>query len=121
MAQTIRVVLDEECGQQNFVDEKDCEVDKDGESIVLHINIFMGLVNQLAAAKFPLDDVMHALLLVYTLPNNLKNLVVSLNTSCQYENLSVQVVKPSILNKETRKGANMAQHLAEEEASREVH
>ena len=29
---------------------------RDGESIVVHINTFMGLVNQLAAAKFPLDD-----------------------------------------------------------------
>ena len=29
---------------------------KDGESIVVHINTFMGLVNQLAATKFPLDD-----------------------------------------------------------------
>ena len=30
---------------------------RDGESIVVHINTFMGLVNQLAATKFPLDDV----------------------------------------------------------------
>ena len=35
---------------------------KDGESIVVHINTFMGLVNQLVAVKFPLDDVMQALL-----------------------------------------------------------
>ena len=31
---------------------------RDGESIVVHINTFMGYVNQLAAAKFPLDDAM---------------------------------------------------------------
>ena len=28
----------------------------DGESIVVHISAFMGLVNQLASMKFPLDD-----------------------------------------------------------------
>ena len=31
---------------------------RDGESIVEHINTFMGYVNQLAATKFPLDDAM---------------------------------------------------------------
>ena len=31
---------------------------RDGESIVEHINIVMGYVNHLAAAKFPLDDAM---------------------------------------------------------------
>ena len=29
---------------------------RDGESIVVHINTFTRLVNQLVAAKFPLDD-----------------------------------------------------------------
>ena len=43
---------------------------RDGESIIVHINTFMGLVNQLVAAKFPLDDVMQALLLLCTLPDN---------------------------------------------------
>ena len=41
---------------------------RDGESIVEHINTFMAYVNQLAATKFPLDDVMEALLLMCTLP-----------------------------------------------------
>ena len=31
---------------------------RDGESIVVHINTFMGLVNQLAVTKFPLDNAM---------------------------------------------------------------
>ena len=30
----------------------------DGDSIVVHISTFMGLVNQLASTKFPLDDAM---------------------------------------------------------------
>ena len=92
---------------------------RDGESIMVLINTLMGLVNQLAAAKSPLDDVMHALLLLCTLPDSWENLVLSLNTSCQEDNLSLQVVKTSILNEETRwkdKGimsqseANVAQH-----------
>ena len=103
---------------------------EDGESIVVHINTFMGLVNQVAAAKFLLDDVMQALLLLYTLLNSWENLAGTLNTSCQEENLSLQVVKTSILNEETRrkdKGilsqseVNVTQNWVEEETNREVH
>ena len=92
---------------------------RDGESIVVHFNTFMGLVNQLASAKFPLDDAMLALLLLCTLPDTWENLVVSLITSFQEENLSLQVLKTSILNEETRKKdkgvlsqseANVAEH-----------
>ena len=86
---------------------------------MVHINTFMGLVNQLASAKFPLDDAMLALLLLCTLPDTWENLVVSLITSFQEENLSLQVLKTSILNEETRKKdkgvlsqseANVAEH-----------
>mgnify|MGYP000084769356 FL=1 len=92
---------------------------RDGESIVEHINTFMGYVNQLVATKFPLDDAMPTILLMCTLLDNWENLVVTLNTSCQEENLSIQVVKTSILNEESRrkdKGvlsqseSNVAQH-----------
>ena len=41
---------------------------RDRESIMVHINTFMGLVNQLATTKFPLDDAMQGLLLLRTLP-----------------------------------------------------
>ena len=75
---------------------------KDDESIVVYINTFMGLVNQLVVAKSPMDDVMQALSLC-TLSDSWENLVVTLNTSCQEENLSLQVVKTSILNEETRR------------------
>ena len=76
---------------------------KDGESIVVHINTFMGLVYQLAVAMFPLHDAMQALLLECTLQDSWENQVVSLSTSCQEENSSLQVVKTSILNEETRR------------------
>ena len=74
-----------------------------GDSIVVHINTFMGLVIQLVAAKFLLDDALQALLQLCTLPNSRDNLAVSVNASCQEENLSLQVVKTSILNEETRR------------------
>ena len=76
---------------------------RDGESDVVQINTFMGLVNQQAAAKFLLDDAMQALLLLCTLLDSWENLVVSLSTSSQAENLSLPVVKTSILNEETRR------------------
>ena len=66
---------------------------RDGESTVEHINTFMGYVNQMGATKFPLDDAMQAILLMCTLPDSWENLVVTLNTSCQEENLYLQVVK----------------------------
>ena len=92
----------------------------DGESIVVHIRTFMGLVNQLASTKFPLDDAMHATILRCTLPDNWDYLIVSLSTSCEEDNVSLQVVKTSILNEETRRKdksalfeleANVAQNL----------
>ena len=76
---------------------------KDKESIVEHINTFMGYGNQLVATKFPLDDAMQAILLMCTLSDNWKNLVVTLDTSCQEENLSLQVVKTNILNEESKR------------------
>ena len=91
----------------------------DRESIIEHINTFMDYVNQLGTTKFPLDDAKQAILLICTLPDSWENLVVTLNTSCQEQNVSIQVVKTSILNEESRrkvKGAlsqsdsNVAQH-----------
>ena len=43
------------------------------------------------------------MLLQCTLPDNWENLVVSLSTSCKEENMSLQVVKTSILNEEIRR------------------
>ena len=85
----------------------------DSESIVVHIKAFMALVNQLASAKFPLDDAMQAILLLCTLPDSWENLVVSLSASYKEENLSLQVVKTSILNKETRRKDKSVQFESE--------
>ena len=76
---------------------------RDRESIVEHINTFMGYVNQLLVDKFPLDDAMQDMLLMCTLLDNWENLVVTLTTLCQEENLSMQVVNTSILNEQLKR------------------
>ena len=52
---------------------------------------------------FLLDDAMHAILLLCTLPESWENLIVLHSASCKEDNLSLQVVKTSILNEETRR------------------
>ena len=74
-----------------------------GESIVVHTSTFMGLVNQLASAKMPLDDELQALLLLSSLSESWETLVVSLSKSCQEDKVSLEVVKASLLNEETRR------------------
>ena len=74
----------------------------DGESIVEHINVFMGLVNQLASSKFPLDDCMQATLLLCTLPDSWENLIVILNTSCKEDNLFLQEERIKMKRQEER-------------------
>ena len=76
---------------------------KDGESIVEHISAFMGYVNQLAATKFSLEAAISVIRLLFTLADSWENLVVTLSTSCKEENFSLQAVKTSILNQETRR------------------
>ena len=46
---------------------------------------------------------MHAILLLCTLPESWENLIVLHSASCKEDNLSLQVVKTSILNEETRR------------------
>ena len=57
---------------------------------------------------------MQALLLLCTLPDSWENLIVSLSASCKEENLSLQGVKTSILNKETRREDKNALSESEE-------
>ena len=89
----------------------------DGESIVEHISMFMGLVNQLASTKFILDDVVQDTLLLCTLPDSWENLLVTLSSSCKEDNLSLQVVKRSILNEETLSRRKDKSSLSQSEAN----
>ena len=63
---------------------------------MVHTSTFMGLVNM------SLDDELHALLLLSSLPISWETLVMSRRNSCQEEKLSLEVVKASLLNVETR-------------------
>ena len=76
---------------------------RERESTVEHVSTFMWYVNRIAATKFPLEDTMQAILSLCRLPDRWENLVVTLNTSFQEENLSLQTVKISLFNEETRR------------------
>lgn len=71
---------------------------KDGDSIVVHLNDFQGLVNQLSAMKMSLDDELQALLLLCSLLESWDTLVVSLSNSAPEGKLTMESVKSSLLN-----------------------
>ena len=64
--------------------------------------MFSYLAKQLASAKLPLDDELHALFLLSSLPGSWETLIVSLKNYCQENKLSLEVVKMGLLNQETR-------------------
>jgi len=51
----------------------------DGQSMMEHLNSFKGLVNQLKKIDMKIDDELHALLLLSSLPESWDTLVVTLN------------------------------------------
>lgn len=75
----------------------------DSDSIVVHLNDFQGLVNQLFAMKMNLDNELQALLLLCSLPESWDTLVVSLSNSAPQGKLTMEIVKASLLNEETRR------------------
>ncbi|VFQ63590.1 unnamed protein product [Cuscuta campestris] len=64
---------------------------KDGGSIVVHMNEFQGVVNQLAGMKMKLEDELQALLLL------------SLSNSAPDGKMTMEMVKASLLNEEARR------------------
>ncbi|VFQ78891.1 unnamed protein product [Cuscuta campestris] len=75
---------------------------KDGDSIVVHMNEFQGVVNQLAGMKMKLEDELQALLLLSSLPDR-DTLVVSLSNSAPDGKMTMEMVKASLLNEEARR------------------
>ena len=55
---------------------------KDGGSMVIHLNDFQWLINQLSTMIMSLDDELRALLLLSSLSESWNTLVVSLSNSC---------------------------------------
>ncbi|VFQ98128.1 unnamed protein product [Cuscuta campestris] len=76
---------------------------RDGHSVVEHLNDFQGLISQLSSMKLVLDDELHALLLLSSLPESWETLVVSLSNSAPEGKLTMDVVKSSLLNEEARR------------------
>ncbi|VFQ72988.1 unnamed protein product [Cuscuta campestris] len=69
---------------------------KDGDSIVVHMNEFQGVVNQLAGMKMKLEDELQALLLLSSLPDSWDTLVVSLSNSAPDGKMTMEMVKASL-------------------------
>lgn len=75
----------------------------DGKPITEHLSDFQELVNQLNAMKLVLDDELQALLLLSSLPESWKSLVVLINNSTPNGVVTLSTVKDSLYNKETRR------------------
>ena len=75
---------------------------KDG-SISEHMSEFQRLVNQLSTMKLNLEDEIQALLLLSSLPNSWETLVMSLSKSAPKGKITMQMVKDSVHNEETRR------------------
>ena len=76
---------------------------KDYRSMVVHLNDFQGLINQLSAMSMSPDDELHALLLLSCLPESWDTLVVSLSNSTPEGIMSMDMVKATLLNEEARR------------------
>jgi len=84
---------------------------RDGSSVIEHLNVFQGRINQLSAMKINLDDEVQALLLLSSLPDSWNTLVVSLSNSSPDGKLTLEMVKNNLLNEEARrkeKGNNLS-------------
>ena len=71
--------------------------------MVDHISSFQGIVNKFIAMKMNIDDEMQASLLLSSLPNNWETLVVTVSNSTPNGILTMESVKDSLLNEETRR------------------
>ena len=76
---------------------------KDGNSFTEHLSNFQGLLNELSTMKLKLDDEVQALLLLSSLPNSWKTLVVSLSNSSPNGVITVNMVKNNMFNEEARR------------------
>lgn len=75
----------------------------DGTPVFDHLNVFQGILNQLATLGMKLDDEIHALCLISSLPDSWETLIVSLNNSTPNGVFTLKIVKESMLNEENRR------------------
>ena len=74
---------------------------KEGCSITEHTSEFQGLVDQLTTMKIILDDELQALLLLSSLPDSWKTLVVSVNNSVPNGKSTLGMVTYRLRNEES--------------------
>jgi len=75
----------------------------EGKSVAEHLNNFQEICNQLTISKVKLGDEVQALILLGSLPDSWETLVVSLSNSTKEEEMSLALVKDSILSEEARR------------------
>ena len=76
---------------------------KDGNSVVKHLSNFQGLLHELSTMKLVLDDEVYALILLSSLPDNWKTLVVSLSNSAPNGVITINMVKDNMFNEDARR------------------
>ena len=76
---------------------------KDGNSVAEHLSNFQGLLNEFSTMKLELDDEVHVLLLLSSLPNNWETLGVSLSNSAPNGVITITMVKDNMFNEKARR------------------
>ena len=69
---------------------------RDGSSVIEHLNVFQGHINQLSAMKINFEDEVQALLLLSSMPDSWNTLVVSVSNSAPDGKLTLEMVKNSM-------------------------
>ena len=75
---------------------------KDGNNMVEHIGFYKGIVNKLVSMKMNIDDKMQISLLLSSLPDSWRTLMVTVSNSSPNGVLTMRSVKNNLLNKESR-------------------
>lgn len=80
---------------------------KKNGSVAEHLNEMQSIINQLAPIKMVLDDELQAILLLSSLPNSWKTLIVSLSNLAQNGVVTMSQVIGNLLNEDvSRKSSN---------------
>ncbi|GKV38176.1 hypothetical protein SLEP1_g46114 [Rubroshorea leprosula] len=75
----------------------------EGKNVSEHLNNFQEILNKLVTVKLAIDDEVRALILLSSLPDSWETLVVTLSNSTRDGEMTLQLVKDSILREESRR------------------
>ncbi|GKV28962.1 hypothetical protein SLEP1_g37944 [Rubroshorea leprosula] len=76
---------------------------KEGKNVSEHLNKFQEILNELVTGKLAIDDEVQALILLSSLPDSWETLVVTLSNSTRDGEMTLQLVKDSILSEESKR------------------